>query len=254
MTVLGATLCLGLLATGPATRPARQPTTRPGKGFTITGLLKPADRVKRVRLIDREDPANVPAKQKRVVTASFDRESGRFTATDLPSGYYDLMIDTTTGRIDGVNLRDAPDPFDLAPDTSEKPPLTKKNVAFFDKFVQGTKMFENRKRMLFAGGNRTRAKILVEKIRDQGTTYAAKKGHALWRIEVWEFRQAHGGWVRKKWVVLYRRWIPLPEFRKLNWMFDPALGGLAAQAGYTTDIGEYHIPATFDPAKGRTPE
>ena len=252
MTLTALGLCLCLAPPAPTSRPA--PTTRPSKGFTITGVLTPADRVKRVRLIDREDPANAEAKQKRVFTAAFDRKTGRFRATALPAGYYDLMIETATGRIDGVNLRDAPDPFDLAPDTSEKPALSKKDIEWIDTYVKHMKMFENRKRRLFVGGNGARAKALVEKIRDQPTTLGARKGQILWRIEVWDFRKLYGTWRRKKWMVLYRAWYPPAEFRKLAWAFDPSLGGLAAQTGYTTDIGEYRIPATSDAAAGRAPE
>jgi len=261
VTVLTLGFCLSLATVGaaprptsrPATQPAPRPTTRPSKGFTITGVLTPAQRVKQVRLINREDPDNFPAKQVRVFTASFDKKTGRFVAKGLPRGSFDLMIDTTIGRIDGVNLRDIPDRFDLAPDTGPKGPLSKKDLTRIKDLVKHMRMFENKRRLLFLNGNAQRAKAFVEKIRDEKTTLPSKEPQVFWRVEVWQFRKMYGGWRRTAWQVLYRKRMPLREFRLLNWAFDPALGGLASAPGYTTDIGRYEIPATFDPQKGRTP-
>ena len=120
-------------------------------------------------------------------------------------------------------------------------------------YVKHMKTFENKKRLLFLSGNRLRAKGLVEKIRDRKTTLPSKEPQVFWRIEVWQFRRMYGAWRRKSWQVIYRRRMPLSEFRALNWMFDPALGGLAAQPGYVTDIGRYTIPDRFSPESGRTP-
>jgi len=246
-------VCVGLAATGSTTRPAPKPTTRPGKGFTITGVLTPPARVKQVRLIDRQDPVNFPAKQVRVFTAVFDRKTGRFLAEGLPRGFYDLMIETTAGRIDGINLRDTPDPFDLAPTPSKGGPLTKKDLQWVTTFVKTMKMFENKRRLLYVSGDSERAKAFVEKIRDEKTTLPSKEPQVFWRVEIWQFRKMYGGWRRQSWQVVYRRRMPLRAFRRLNWSFEPALGGLASAPGYTTDIGRFEIPAAFDPKKGRTP-
>ena len=253
--------CLSLAAVGPAPRPTSSPatqpaptlTTRPGKGFTITGVLSPPERVKQVRLIDRQDPANAATKQARVFTASFDRETGRFIAEGLPQGFFDLMVDTTTGRIDGVNLRDTPDPLDLAPEADTNKPLSQKDRAWIDDYVKHMRMFENKRRILFLTGSAERARAFVEKIRDQETTLPSAEPQVFWRVEVWQFRKMYGGWRRTAWQALYRERMPLREFRRLNWVFDPALGGLASAPGYTTDIGRYEVPEKFDPEKVRTP-
>jgi hypothetical protein len=257
MCILALTLSLaapgagpGTLSAVPTTQPAHEPTTRPGKGFTIAGVLLPPERVKQVRLIDRDDPANALTKQARVFAATFDRRTGRFTAENLPRGFYDLMIETDAGPIDGVNLRDTPDPFDLAPPTGEKPPLDDEDRRWIQNYVDSMKTFENRKRLVAIGGNGERAKALVELIRDQPTTLDRD---AIWRVEVWEFRKQYGAWRRVKWAALYRRKMPVAELRALKWLFDPALGGLPAQAGCTTDLGEYRIPEKLDPAMGRSP-
>lgn len=250
MSAVGLTMAMAVLAAGPTTRPIRQPTTRPGAGFTITGRLTPPERVKRVRLIDREDPANAATRQARVFTAAFDRTTGRFVAEGLPRGYYDLMIETPEGRIDGVNLRDIPDPLDLAPARPPAGPITGKDVQWINDFVLKMRMFENRKRVLYVNGDAGRAKALVEKIRDEPTTLPSAAPQVFWRMEVWEFRKQYGGWVRTKWMVLYRDRLAAAEFRARNWMFEPDLGGLPAQPAYVTDIGDYAMPARFDPAKG----
>ena len=69
----------------------------------ITGVLKPADRVKSVRAVDRAT--------KRTFTARYDRANGKYRFRNLPKGTYDLVLETTAGRIEGVNLKvemDAP--------------------------------------------------------------------------------------------------------------------------------------------------
>ena len=251
--VLSVALALGLLAAGPTTRPIPEPTTRPSKGFTITGTLTPPERVREVRLINRQDPQNYPAKQLRVFRAAFDRETGRFVAERLPQGYYDLIVETTVGQIDGVDLRDTPDRFDLAPDREPQAPLTEKDLKWIDDHLQHMRTFENKKRLLFVNGNATRARALVEKIRDEATTLPSEEPEAIWRVEVWRFQKQYGAWSRTAWEVVYRQRMPLRQFRQLNWTFEPALGGLPSAPGSTTDIGQYAIPERFDPEKGRTP-
>ncbi|KPJ57747.1 MAG: hypothetical protein AMS16_00840 [Planctomycetes bacterium DG_58] len=63
----------------------------------IAGTLKPADRVLSARAIDRET--------KKTFAADVDRQSGKYHFKNLPRGTYDIILETSVGRIEGVNLK-----------------------------------------------------------------------------------------------------------------------------------------------------
>jgi len=62
----------------------------------ISGVLRPADRVSAVTAVDRAT--------KKTFTAAYDRTTGKYHFRNLPNATYDLVLETTAGRIEGVDL------------------------------------------------------------------------------------------------------------------------------------------------------
>ena len=120
-------------------------------------------------------------------------------------------------------------------------------------WVDKVKTFENRKRVLFIQGGEDWAKALVEKIRDEKTTLPTREPTVFWRVEIWNFRKLHGGWEKTDYDVVQRHKMSLREFRKLVWVFEPALGGFEVPDVGRTRIPDYRIPEKLDPDHGRTP-
>lgn len=129
--------------------------------------------------------------------------------------------------------------------------LAQEDRAWLLDWIDRVKTFENRKRVLFLRGNDTEARALVEKIRDQPTSLPTEEPTAFWRVEIWTFRKLHGGWEKTDYLVQARRQMTLREFGKLNWVFEPALGGFAVPANGRTTVPDYAVPDRLDPAAGR---
>ncbi len=318
----------------------------------LAGKCTPTGRISAVKAIDRD--------AKKIFAGTFDPKTGSFLFTNLPTGTYDVFLQTELGRIEGVNLRmrtreqskpttllpgavDRGDLEDLlrtlkqapvekarptriagvklimsnrkvtnaylVPQDGHKAPVSLKltdeelayvagvltgTVVFFkardelpthaDVFIElagnevrrllisqsesglseadrkwiidwvaNVKMFENKKRVLFMRGDDSSAKVLVEKIRDEKTTLRVPEPTVFWRVEVWDFRKLHGGWEKTDYAVQQRHKMSVREFRKLNWVFEPALGGFVVSAQGRTTVPDYRVPDRFNHDHGRTP-
>lgn len=145
----------------------------------------------------------------------------------LPETRYDLQITLADGTIlQGVDLgwySDEP----AKPDT---PPLDDDDRQQLKELFEGVKAFENKRQLLLLAGNHDRVTILAELIRDT-PFHSAKSGEIIWRIELWYFKNQHGGWERvaqSNKVLRRERFASAQEFQRqtsrLRWL--PALGGL----------------------------
>jgi len=63
----------------------------------ITGKLSPPERVTSVSAVDRG--------AKRTFDATYDRTTGKYRLANLPTGTYDILLETAAGRIEGVDLK-----------------------------------------------------------------------------------------------------------------------------------------------------
>jgi hypothetical protein len=323
----------------------------------ITGTLKPPDRVTAVSAVDRGT--------KKTFDATYDRATGKYRFANLPAGAYDLLLETTAGRIEGVDLKveetaplakplsvtpsdldrdeiagvvdlltkltterkgekpqaDAlvaciregaltvvslvkgkplttgarmfqvplrdkepaqvgdtllglvslakvrdqlPRDFDLVVDFAQggpgeisvlpvAPGLTDKDRQWLVNWVDQLKIFENKKRVLDLDGTGDRARVLVQKVRDEPTTLPTKEPTAFWRVEIQDFRKYYGGWSPEKSTVVVREQVPIRKFRTYKWMFEKALGGIRAAEGAVSVVPDYSVPETLDPARALMP-
>ena len=100
----------------------------------ITGRLAPPGRVSSVSAVDRVT--------KKTFTASYSRKTGDYRFRNLPSGTYDLILETKAGRIEGVNLIVAESLPKAKPDVLKPSELDKGEIrniaAYLGKDAAGT--------------------------------------------------------------------------------------------------------------------
>lgn len=193
--------------------------------------------------------------------AKIDKDRGIFEITGLPADRrYDLIIETTIGRIEGV---------DLSPIESDLEKLRRKRVranprpfgtedrATITELITKVKQFENFVRPIHIIGHGEKATALVEKARIQddktGKFHSENDDEAIWRVELWHFRKWFGGWERVSNVegVMYRKRMPRSEYDAMNWVFSDKLGGIEVDAAGSSRPLTINIPARLDPKLGR---
>jgi len=193
--------------------------------------------------------------------ASIDKANSLFEIRGLPVGQrYDLIVETTAGRIEGV---------DLSPLETDLERLSRRSVKanpreFSDEdraavvdLITKTKQFENYVRPIYVRGHGEKAAALVEKGRlqdDQTGSFHSEQGNeAIWRVELWYFRKWYGGWERVSNVeaVLYRRRMPRSEYDAMKWVFSDALGGIEVDQSGSGRPVAIHVPESLDPNLGR---
>lgn len=145
----------------------------------------------------------------------------------LPATSYTLRLTLADGTVlQGVDMGwHGPEP--LQPNAE---PMDDEDRKQLQELFDGIKGFENKRRMLHLSGNHDRATVLAELIRDT-EFHSDKGGEIIWRVELWYFKNQHGGWekVQQMSKVLRReRFAGRTEFEKetskLRWL--PALGGI----------------------------
>ncbi|MBN1343908.1 MAG: hypothetical protein JXQ73_14585 [Phycisphaerae bacterium] len=196
-----------------------------------------------------------------VYPAKIDKTTGLFEITGVPPGQrYDLIVETTSGRIEGVDLS----PFESDLERLRKGPARVNPRAFsaedreaVSDLITKAKQFENFVRCLYIAGHGDKATALVEKARVQddktGKFHSEKDSEAIWRVELWYFRKWFGGWERVSNVegVLYRRRMPRGQYDAMNWIFVDKLGGIeVSDAGASRPV-TIQIPSRLDPKLGR---
>jgi hypothetical protein len=182
-------------------------------------------------------------------------DSSAVSFTDvLPDTPYDVKLTLTDGTIlQGVDLGwydpepPKPDAGDL--DDDDKSQIT----AILTQVVS----FYNKNDLLLLQGDHDRAVALVQLVRDSAF-HSDRGGEVIWHIELWYFKNEHGGWekVQQENKILRReRFISHQEYQDtidhLRWI--PQLGGLKVPKGETVTIitlpsDAAHISST-QPAK-----
>lgn len=155
------------------------------------------------------------------------------------AGQTDVILEMNGDKVEKVVLR----PIAVQLSEADRDKLVE--------WVDNVKAFENKRRVLFVRGNDASAKVLVELIRDEPTTLAARESTVFWRVEVWSFRKLHGGWEKTDSDVIDREKLTERDFRKLNWIFDPRLGGFEVPEKGRATVPEYKVPGKLDAVSGR---
>ena len=154
----------------------------------------------------------------------------------LPDTPYDVRLVLSDGTVlQGVDMSW----YSLEPRKSAEP-MDEDDRKQIDDLFFGHKGFENKRNMLIIQGDGERAVILAELIRDVAF-HSDKGGEIIWRVELWYFRNQHGGWekVQQQNKVLRReRFTSRAQFDavagKLRWLAQ--LGGIKLARGENRTI------------------
>jgi len=203
----------------------------------IEGKIVPAERLESVKVVS-EDGTKYPA--------FIDRSTGSFSIPRLPFGRYRLILQTSIGRIEGVDLR----PLELIEGVDK--PLSEHSRQWIESFVKKVRTYENKKRILFLEGKANSAVAVVELLRDLPTTFD-KPQNRTWRVEKWYFVKEFGGWRKHSSEVIVRKMFSPSAFDGLSWTFEPMLGGIELSEVSPSCEIDYTIPEEPDPAKGKVP-
>jgi hypothetical protein len=204
---------------------------------------KPAGNVRAVYVVERDVPQQAFGKTVALkqLPGVFDRDSGRWVWRDLPSSTYDLIVDTTNGRFEGVDLRPR---FEI--DT----PLAEGDRERIQKLVKSMKTFSDRKRILALNGNAQEADCLVELMRTTPTHLKKDKPSLIWRIERWDYRKRSGVWTRTRSPrVLRRFFVDRETFSSWHWNFLPRIGGIDVEQDRPV-ARRVRLPSRFTSALG----
>ncbi|MFI5377817.1 MAG: hypothetical protein ACHRHE_00805 [Tepidisphaerales bacterium] len=145
----------------------------------------------------------------------------------LPLTKYDVIITLEDGTIlRGVDMGW----YMTERNPKQADPLDDEDKTALRELFDGIQAFENKRNMLLFNGNQDRVTVLAELIRDNGF-YANKGTEVIWRIELWYFKNQHGGWekVQQQNQVLYReRFKTRQEYDGTvkKYRYIPELGGL----------------------------
>lgn len=253
-------------------------------GAGISGRILPPQKVRAVYAIKRIPPTMKKFRDQ-YFKGKFNPQTGEFEVELPTDGRYDLRIETSMGRIEGVDLsvpeeaREAVFDYVVGTksfrvrnfDTSryveegqvltkeEKEELAKRHLRF-DKLLKRlssvlkVSRFMDKNIPLYVHGTRHYARVLIMQERER--QFYADKGETIWRVEIWDFVWAGDVWdnPRKKKRVLVRERIPTPEYLKKVWVFDPTLGGIEIVGGMDVKEFNYQLPERLDSYMGKTAE
>jgi len=168
----------------------------------------------------------------------------------LPTTAYDIRLVCADGRVlQGVDLSWYSD----EPLAGDVKPMDDDDRKQIQELFDGIKAFENKRKMLLISGNHERATILAELIRDTAF-YSDKGGEIIWRIELWYFKNQHGGWekiAQQNKVLRRERFTKKEDFEKATatkWVAE--LGGikLAKDEKKVVKVSLKDQPASKKPA------
>ena len=215
----------------------------------IIGKVEPPDVLRSIAAVDRQT--------KQTVTGQIDRRHGAFRIAGLIVGRrYDLVLETTLGRIEGADMSVEPTDSSAA---ASRPATKPASRAFTDadrdaikRLVAGPQRFADEVRILLLAGVGDRAAVLVEKLRTR-PFHQSKPDEIVWRVELWYFAWWYGGWAKQPHTqrVLYRRRMQRSELDRTNWVFTDKLGGVIARRSDDARRVSFRIPGKLNPTNGR---
>jgi len=255
---------------------------------TISGKLSPPEKVKEVKPIKRI-PADFMTMRDQYLPGKYDPKTGKFEAAAPGDGKYDLLIITDTGaKIEGIDLHVAEETdqgtgeeetlFDYVIETKkftvknldtskfleegqevteqEKDDLTRRYL-HFEKLLERindvckVSRFENKIRALYVHGMRKHARVFIEMGRDKAFYNSGDK--VTWRVEIWDFLWKGDVWdnPNKMQLTVERAKIPVMDFRKMTWVFDPRLGAIEVVGGADVTEFNYRLPDPLTSAMGK---
>lgn len=184
-------------------------------------------------------------------------EGNKVTFTNLlPDTPYEVRLVLKDGTVlQGIDLAwHSVEPGKAHPAALDDDDRKQLNEIIFE-----VKAFENKRNLLHLVGDHDRAVALAELIRDS-EFHSDTGGEIIWRIEVWYFKNQHGGWERvpqSSRVVRRERFTEKAAFEKASktkWI--PAIGGLKVGKDQekTIEVDPLKPPAGVDKPKPRERE
>ncbi len=142
------------------------------------------------------------------------------------------LADGTT--VQGVNL-DWYDEEEPKPDPREMTPEDRDEILK----ISSIDPFYNKHDIITLSGNHDRAAVLVQLVRDKD--FYAGNGQVIWRVEIYYFKNQHGGWekiAQQNKIVRRERFKTHEAFvaATSKILFLPALGGLKLEKDQATKV------------------
>ncbi len=245
------------LAAGAAKRLQEdKPPVKPPKSGKVSGTVTPPDKIKSIRAVSR-------TAERIYKPDRFDETTGEFVFEDLPGdARYDIRIATPDGRIiEGIDL-DFTDrrllrlaeirrkQLGLPPPRRHK--FTKRDARDIIRHIETMEDFMDFHRPLYVKGHGKRATALVEMMRTR--PFHQSDGDIIWRVELWYFKHAYGGWelMDNQERVLERIQAQPREGRQVNIQYYPQLSVYLDPRGKSEPVS-FSIPEKPDVTRGRTP-
>ena len=211
----------------------------------IVGRVSPPESVKAVSVIQRLK--NTMKQIRRNETpAELDKKTGEFVARGIAEGVYDLLIETSKGAIEGV---------DLSLEGGAEKALAKEDAQQVRDRIAKMDEFMNRKKPLVLTGNDRYCKALMDLRRDRVHHMGSD---LIWRVEIWQFENLFGSWQlrgqgMKGRKVLHRVNASREKIEALSYLFEPRLGGIRVTGNQPVKLPPYQIPDDWEAHPGRSP-
>ncbi len=169
-------------------------------------------------------------------------------ANILPDTAYDVRVTLADGTVlQGVDMNW----YNEEPEKKDAGEMSDDDKSEVTKMVSDVRQFYDRSDIVMLKGNTDRAVALVREVRDSAF-HSSKGGEVIWRIEIWYFKERHGGWERisqSNKVVRRERYASRKDYEaqtgKIRWV--PALGGIKVakdQPAQTVQVP----PSALEPA------
>jgi hypothetical protein len=167
------------------------------------------------------------------VPVAVDPKTGAFEVQNLRMGTYDMIIQTSWGRLEGIDMSPKVTDYDaLIPPEYRTEDLGMPAPGSFSeddakavrRIIYEVKRYENKIRDVYLVGSADKAVALMELAMD--TDFHSRKGDEItWRIEQWYYEKNYDAWTTFRTRCLYRFRVSKAEWQRWGWQFEPALGG-----------------------------
>jgi hypothetical protein len=228
----------------------------------LTVTIEPADRVASVGVVCRfaEDGSLLrPIDPKATFDAPHrDTVAERVPATfrDLKTGTYDLIVFLKDGtRLEGFHIPLFDELDDADSEIFSRPPAEEVQTEI-RKLIKSGRYYENKVTPLFFRGSEQHARVLMQLVRDEPTSFDTEFGApvATVRYELWQFTNRFGSWSReRKSKILHRVLEPKERLTKRRWLWTSALGGIRITGEAPDQKLTYRIPERLTELPGLNP-
>jgi hypothetical protein len=173
-----------------------------------------------------------PSKAKsHIIAGEVDEQAAHFKDID-PQTTYDVKLTLDDGLVlQGVNMRW----YSMEPERPDARELNDDDRGQITAVLKDIPAIYNKNDLLILRGNHDRAVALVQLVRDSAF-HSDKGGEVIWHVELWYFKNQHGGWEKVQQanrIVRRERFASAKASHdvidRLRWM--PELGGLKSAEG-----------------------